>query len=519
MIGTSSNHLAKRIKGQLRHATRSGLTRRDVSDEQNAQQDYADFEVQRDFMTSAYQTNEWIRAIVDLTSERASQVEIFPRPITAKTGDGNISDATKKNMEILTKILIQPNSDLESMHSLQKRAFKDVLVYDEAGIQISKSADHDASGTGYSLHANVSGEEVYVNPNRDGTLPLNRAYAQIRNGEIVATWGKYEWMNFIKNRRAGYANGFSPISTIVMSIMGDLEMMNYNYKFFKNNAKPNIAFVFDNLGFGKGRGALERAKAWYKKEHQGKPHLPLFMGAEKGNVKIQQMQATHKDMEFSDWSILLLSRIMSVYGMQPMVLGILTDTTGKLNSEVQTEQYKRNAIIPLVRTLTSNMNAALVWSNKNLGFNDLYLTSTDLDLDDEKKQAEINEVYLDRGVITINQVRNALQMPPVEWGDEPFVPLNYSPLSTLEALQNAKIDSLDIDQGSNTGKQIWARLKKEMKADLPTGLENVDKTVIEDVLKKLGAKYRKMHKTYIDVPWLPNGGLVSNIRKYDLTWK
>jgi hypothetical protein len=291
--------LQKKLKGKVRHS--DSMTSNDAEPHEEP-----DFAVTRDFMTNCYETNEWIRAIIDLTIERACQVELFPMPIqTQKDGKTDVKDSVKRRMEDVVKVMLKPNNDNESFYEIRKKILKDVLIYDEAGTQIVKDKKYSGNKNKVSLWTNVTGEELFVNPKSDGTLPESGTYIQYRNRQVIAKFDKYSFMNFIKNRRSGYANGMSPIASLAISILGDLEMVNYNYKFFQNNAKPNIAFLFENLGFGKGQGALERAKTWYNRELKGKPHLPLFMGAEKGNVKLHELKTTQKDMEFTNWDLLL----------------------------------------------------------------------------------------------------------------------------------------------------------------------------------------------------------------------
>lgn len=551
MFKTSSMILGKAVKGKLKNSTFMGA--RSFENTSNAAMDITDYQVDRSFMTEAYRVNAWIRSIVDAIAKRATQVDVFPMPLEAKLGTitEDLSTETRKKMENVINLLIKPNSDGESFDSLREKVFRDVSIYDEAGIQIVKSQNYLNETSPYSLYANVTGEELFVNPKRNGTLPSRDAYVQMRNREVLGSWNKNEFLNFIQNRRAGYANGFSPIESCVTSIIGDLEAMNYNLKFFENNARPDFAFVFEQLGFGKGKESLERAKAWYLQEHQGKPHLPLFMGSEKGNVKIQEFKTTQKDMQFFEWQMLLLSRILAVYGCQPFVIGVITETTGKLNSEVQSEQFKKNAIMPAVRMFTEVLNSGLIWNDSNFNYDDIYLTSTQLDLEDEQKQAEIDEKYLDRGVITINQVRNKLQMPPVEWGDLPFVPLNYAPYDTLVRFQESKIASNatkattdGIDNNVLTDDQAAAAVKEygveglyyALYADefestsvnylvnkksqkLPSGLDKVEPTELKEVITKL-VKMREKHfsKTY-SFGNHGYGNVIKQAQSMGLSWK
>jgi len=566
MIGTSKMRFEKELKSKLRYSDFMKDPHKGMDG--NALDDTFNFQVTKDFMTDAYRINDWIRAIVDTTTERVDQFDLFPMPLETKAGtvESEISDATKRRMEDVMNLLLRPNDDNESFSSLKKKMVKDLAIYDEAGMQIIKGVNMLNKRKPFALYANITGEELYVNPNKDGTLPETEAFLQMRGNSKISAWGKFEFINFIKNRRAGYANGLSPIETVAVSIMGDIEAMVYNLKFFENNAMPNLAFIFENLGFGKGTNALERAKKWYLEQHQGKPHLPVFMGSEKGTVKLQEMRITQKDMEFSSWANLLLSRIMAVYGMQPFVLGVITDTTGKLNSELQSEQFKRNGIIPYVNVLTNAINSTLIWSEQNFGYDDIYLTSVNLDIDDEKKQAEIDEKYLEKGVITINQVRRNLQMPPVPWGDEPFVPLNYSPLSVLMDWQKSKIeanlkggmkapvdnnvggdgnigDGTVIEEpGQSTVKKPVAKEEGltnrysalyENSADnyrmlmknymfknfkIPTGLEKMEPSEIKDVLTKMiGDREKILNKTYVFQSSF--NGMHSIAKGFDLSWK
>ena len=138
-------------------------------------------------------------------------------------------------MEKVITLFMKSNSDGESIKELVGKVAKDVSIYDMAGIQIVKAKDSLSNKkVPYELYANVSGEELYVNPEPNGTIPNKNSYVQLRGQETISSWDKEQMMAFIRFRRAGYANGKSPIETAIASIMGDLEAMNFNLKFFQN---------------------------------------------------------------------------------------------------------------------------------------------------------------------------------------------------------------------------------------------------------------------------------------------
>jgi len=533
MFGTSKSTLISKssTKGRLMSSdymrNYSNPTEASVANMASVEQNL-DYRIDRSFMTDAYRVSPFIRSIVEITKNRFDQVELFPMPLSTKKDSkpSDYSSKIKKRMEDVVSLLMKPNDDYESFSSLKKKVIGDILVYDECGLQVRKGTRNDKN-IPYELYGNVSGEELFVHTDKSGRLmtgsgKTTSAFLQIRSGKILDWWGKDIFLNFINNRRAGYANGFSPIESIADSILGDLEGMNYNLRFYQNNARPNIAFLFEQLGFGAGKGALERAEAWYNAKHKGQPHKPLFMGTQKGNIKIQELTMSNKDMEFNNWELFLVSRIMGVYGMQPMVMGILTDTTGKLNSESQGEQFKKNAIIPLVKMFTNTLNSVLVWGDDNYNYDDIYITSADLDIDDEKKQADIWEIFLRTGVVTINQIRDRLQMPPVSWGNEPFVPLNFSPLSILKKYQLSRIQSnmknamspkIDNNAGGDSQKEQDDYMVSNYK--VPSGVERIEPNEVIEAFTKI-IDDKESRTKYVD---MGVRNLKDSANSFGLSWQ
>jgi len=214
----------------------------------------------------------------------------------------------------------------------------------------------------------------------------------------------------------------------------------------------------------------------------------------------------------------------------------------------------------------SCLNTGLIWNDDNLDYDDIYLTCTKMDTDDDKKQAEIDDKYLEKGVITINQVRNRLQMPPVPWGNMPFVPLNYAPYDTLIEYQKSKIegnlkrassDKIDNNlkvpekdkEGKPVGKSdmsayeelltgvngIYQALESNGESDgnlypyyspdlaknfrIPTGVEKMDPTEVKAVVAKIISEREKLiHKAYS----FSSGKMSSRadvVDAMDLSWK
>ena len=98
-------------------------------------------------------------------------------------------------------------------------------------------------------------------------------------------------------------------------------------------------------------------------------------------LKVERIGLQPSEMSFKQYSQWMLEQVMSVFNMQPLVLGMVTPNTGKLNSEQQQEQFERDALLPQLTTFAYHFNSELIWSLPNplmghkggFGYKDIYL--------------------------------------------------------------------------------------------------------------------------------------------------
>jgi hypothetical protein len=69
------------------------------------------------------------------------------------------------------------------------------------------------------------------------------------------------------------------------------------------------------------------------------------------------------------------------------------------------EQAFRSAIVPTARLVSEHLTRDAI--AKRLGWTDLEFVFTDLDVQDEMQHAQIDEILLRCGVVTVNEVRRA----------------------------------------------------------------------------------------------------------------
>jgi len=225
---------------------------------------------------------------------------------------------------------------------------------------------------------------------------------------------------------------------------------------------------------------------WWESELKGKPHKPILIGSENGGIQFEKIGLTNEDMQFQEYSRWLLSKIMSVFRMQPAVLGVIEVNQGRINASYQETQFKKDALEPLLLMMSNQINTTAIWSATNFGYNDIYLDWEGLDYEDKKIQAQIHEIYLKTGVFTINMVLKQLGMAPVPWGNVPYMFNQFEPISEKGNNEgDGAVKGLSKEFGSEFDVVSWLSKGLTMGGVVPTGLERVEKSSVKDAVNKI----------------------------------
>lgn len=393
----------------------------------------SDVNISYNQMHLMYVTNVWVRACIDKIVERFANIEPIIKPVNIEMESGELDDDTKKNMETIQEFLLTPNSNYESLSNLRKKWSRDILKFDGTGIEILKGVDVGKAVRFVEMYS-VPGNLIKINTDKKGILNKSAAYVQIDSSmNKVASWKPNQFIYSMNNPQSNRIYGFSPLETLVQTVTAELFASQFNLDFFQNNATPRFAVLMEGLGIGQGSSALKRVRNWWDNELQGKPHRPIIMGTEQGKVSLQKVGLSNEEMQFQQYSAYLLTKIMAIFKLQPIVLGIVgmanAGSSGGATSNVeeQMRQFKLDAIQPLLKTYWGGINSRIVFDKSVLDIRNVYV-DYDLDLVDKKSQAEWHDQYLQDGVITINEIRTVgLGLRPVPWGNVPYMQNNLAP--------------------------------------------------------------------------------------------
>jgi HK97 family phage portal protein len=105
-------------------------------------------------------------------------------------------------------------------------------------------------------------------------------------------------------------------------------------------------------------------------------------------------------------------------------LAYLTSETNLANLQAAEHQHMAQAIRPRLRRRDEKLNEQLIPLYDPSGR--LFLASEDPVPVNRELTAKERELNLKYGVLTVNEVRGEQGLPPVPWGDSPWLPVNWS---------------------------------------------------------------------------------------------
>ena len=250
---------------------------------------------------------------------------------------------------------------------------------------------------------------------------------------------------------------------------------------------------------------MERFRQWWNKELKGQPHKPIILGTEQGKINFQQIGLSNEEMQFQQYSLWLLMKIMVVYKMQPQILGLVSQANVRAADGVeQVNQFKIEAVKPQLTTFANKFNQQIIFSPDYFGSKDVYL-DFDLDIVDKKSQAEWHEKYLRSGVITINEIRTVLGMVSVPWGDVPYLQNNLVPFGRSSKNGSSAVpDGESFNDNNNPNvPNVAVATKSEIEqyigrsAKFPIGWENMElnekMNILTEIMKIRETELSKMY--------------------------
>lgn len=213
--------------------------------------------------------------------------------------------------------------------------------------------------------------------------------------------------------------GMSPIAPLRMTADMNHDALQFNRTTLQNGGRPDVVIMSDT------NPTDQEVKDFYKRWDERfsgpkKAGRPALIGSAKA---ISSVNLSQREMEFTEGLKWTVEEVARVYGVPQPMLGSLREAT-LANVESLERIFWRTTMVPETQLFEDRINQEAL---PKLGWGSGYAVEFDLagiDALTEEETPRLNreKEYLDRGVVTINEVRQSRGLKDIAGGDDPDAP-------------------------------------------------------------------------------------------------
>jgi len=322
---------------------------------------------------------------------------IQPRP-----GRGPEAADAQMRIQVLTQNFDNPNPD-DSFRSLAEQVLEDVIIGGFGAIEVETTGDPQ-----YPLVLwPVDGATIRIRSDWDGN-PTSFRYVQVtnRNGAESQVKLQDDELIYIRlNPRTHTPFGLGRLEVAFETVNAFLGANRYAARLASNSVVEYALWLQ-----GLTAEHHERLIRWWQDEIEGTGRVPILSFENKPEV-LRFGGGTDADLRLQ-WQEFLLRVIADAFDLPPQSLGLERDVNRSTAAEM-TDQSFRQAIVPTARLFAEYLTRDAIY--KKLGWDDLEFVFTDVDsAGDELEQAQIQQILIQTGVLTVNEVRRMRGLPPIQ---------------------------------------------------------------------------------------------------------
>lgn len=305
-----------------------------------------------------------------------------------------------ERIAILTENFEQPNPE-DSFRSMIEQVLEDVLVGGFGAIELDLTGDAQRPLVLWP----VDGASIRIKSDWDGN-PASPRYVQATgqfapNAEITLADEELAYIRL--NPRTHTPFGLGKLEVAFETIHEFLGAHRYAAR-LASNTVVQYALWLQNLS----PQHHERLIRWWQDEIEGTGKVPILSVESKPEV-LRFGAGTDADLRLQ-WQEFLIRIIADAFDLPPMMLGLERDVN-RNTATTQADEAFRTAVVPVARLLAEHLTRDVI--SKRLGWSDLQFVFTDVDAPNELEQAQIQQILVGCGVLTVNEVRRMRGLPPL----------------------------------------------------------------------------------------------------------
>ncbi len=298
----------------------------------------------------------------------------------------------QERMAVLTETLESPNPD-DSFRSFAEQVLEDVIV---GGFGAAEIVLTDKAQRPVTLWP-VDGATIRMKSDWDG---------QPGSPRYVQTTGKYgpegalalnddELMYIRLNPRTHTPFGLGRVEVAFETINEFLGAHRYAARLASNSVVQYALWLQDLQPT-----QHERLIRWWQDEIEGTGKVPILSVEQKPEV-LRFGAGTDADLRIT-WQEFLIRIIADAFDLPAQYLGVEHDVNRSTAGQLAGDAFQ-TAIVPTARLLAEHITRDVI--AKKLGWSDLEFVFSDVDAENERERAEIDEILIRSGVMTVDEVR------------------------------------------------------------------------------------------------------------------
>jgi PBSX family phage portal protein len=301
----------------------------------------------------------------------------------------------------------------------------------------------------------VNQKKVYFKPFGEARV-LNKetgVYGPVPSPEKVAN----EMIYIRQYTHKSYWYGAPEWLPAIFSMYGQMKEQEYNLDFFANYGVPAYAVVITNIVVNKDIESM--IKKYFETEVKGNPHKTMVFGLPKGGeVKFERLSVETKEASFRIYRRDNRDDILTAHHVPPYRVGIVQQ--GQLGGSVSADMdriYLDSVINPRQKEFEWIINQLLV--KEGFGIEGWQFRFDDIDIEDRKMQADIDNTYFNMGVLTPNEMRKRLGKATYEGGDDYYVTGAMIPVGNAVQPEDKSMPDIedyikDLEKAYELGEEI-----------------------------------------------------------------
>jgi phage portal protein BeeE len=319
----------------------------------------------------------------------------------------------QERVRLLTSNFECPNPE-DSFRSFAEQVLEDIIVggYGAVEVQVSPEWDGRALGSSRADEASaltvgsvaaqlplvlwpVDGSSIRMDLEWDGA-PGSRRYVQVSDQSNSKIELDDDELIYIRlNPRTHTPFGLGRLEVAFETINAFLGAHRYAARLASNSVVQYALWLQDLTP-----EHHERLIRWWQDEIEGTGKVPILSVESKPEV-LRFGGGTDADLRLQ-WQEFLLRVVASAFDLPPFYLGVERDVNRSTAEEMNDLAF-RQAIVPTARLFAESLTRGAI--AKRLGWNDLEFVFADVDATDPMEEAQIQEILLRNGVLSVNEVR------------------------------------------------------------------------------------------------------------------